>query len=84
MAASAASAAFRHVSELTTQSWAPTARTAADAIDSEVIPMPISATARRGSAAASPQTPTLLPAAWPAAAVVAISCSTAGCHGSVR
>ena len=51
------------------------------AIDSEVMPMPTSAHASSGSAAASPQTPTDLPACLPASAVIAISCSTAGCHG---
>ena len=37
-----------------------------------------------GSAAASPHTPTGLPARRPAAAQAAISCSSAGCHGSSR
>ena len=43
-------------------SRAPTGRTAAEAIDSEVTPIPTSAQASSGSAAASPQTPTDLPA----------------------
>ena len=46
--------------------------------------MPTSAQASSGSAAASPQTPTGLPACRPASAVIAISWRTAGCHGSVR
>ena len=46
--------------------------------------MPTRAQASTGSAAASPHTPTGLPACLPASAVIAISCSTAGCHGSVR
>ena len=68
----------------TDASWAPTGRTAAAAIDSDVMPIPTSAQASSGSAAASPQTPTDLPACRPASAVIAISCSTAGCQGSVR
>ena len=59
-------------------------RTAAEAIDSDVIPMPTSAQASSGSAAASPHTPTGLPTCFPASAVIAISCSTAGCQASVR
>ena len=53
------------------------------AIDREVIPSPTSTQASNGSAAASPQTPTGLPASCPAPAVSAISCRTAGCQGSV-
>ena len=48
------------------------------------MPMPTRAVASTGSAAASPQTPTGLPACLPASAVIAISCSTAGCQASVR
>ena len=48
------------------------------------MPIPMSAVASSGSAAASPQTPTGLPASVPAWAVIAISWSTAGCQGSVR
>ena len=43
-------------------SWAPTGRTARAAIESDEMPIPISAVASSGSAAASPQTPTGLPA----------------------
>ncbi len=84
VADSAASAASSQVDMLTAESWAPTGRTAAAAIESEVIPMPTSATARSGSAAASPHTPTGLRAWRPASAVIATMCSTAGCQGSVR
>ena len=60
---------------------APTGRTAAVAIDSDVMPMPTRAGASSGSAAASPHTPTGLPFCLPASAVIAIRCSTAGCQG---
>ena len=68
----------------TSASLAATGRTAADAIDSEVTPMPTSAVASSGSAAASPHTPTGRPDCLPASAVMATSARTAGCHGSVR
>ena len=57
-APSAASAARSQVSMVTAASCAPTGRTAASAIDSDVMPMPTRAVASIGSAAASPQTPT--------------------------
>ena len=52
------------------------------AIDRLVTPRPASTTASSGSLAASPQTLTGFPAARPAAAVIAMSRSSAGCHGS--
>ena len=64
-AASATSAACSQTSIDTAASCAPTGRTAASAIDSDEMPMPTRAVASIGSAAASPQTPTGLPACLP-------------------
>src|SRR6185312_11456202 len=80
--ASTASAASRHCSSVTEASLAPAPATAAAAIDREVMPSPTSTQASSGSAAASPHTPTGLPARSPARAVAATSANTAGCHGS--
>ena len=58
--------------------------TAAVAMLRLVTPRPTRTVASSGSAAASPQTPTGFPAAWPASAVMRISSRTAGCQASVR
>src|SRR5690349_13094402 len=65
---STASAASRHCCSVTDDSLAPTARTAAAAADKELTPSPASTQASSGSAAASPHTPTGLPASTPALA----------------
>lgn len=54
-------------------------------MDREATPSPTSTTARAGSAAASPHTPTGLPPLLRAPCAVACTrCSTAGCQGSFR
>jgi hypothetical protein len=84
LVASTSCAAARHCSRVTVASWTPTAGIAVGAIESEVTPRPRRTQASSGSAAASPHTPTGLPARSPAAAVIAMRRRTAGCHGSVR
>ena len=63
-------------------SIAPTPGIAPDAMDRDDTPMPTRTQASKGSAPASPHTPTGLPARAPARATCAISDRGAGCHGS--